>query len=67
MHHSKRRWRSCLSKRRYLNYNEAAKGLKRIPDKREHLGRLHVYWCTNCGGFHVGHWRELPPEMAPAD
>lgn len=49
------RRRACEGKVRHLRKEYALIALSRTPNYEFDLGRLHVYQCGHCGGWHVGH------------
>lgn len=51
------KWKQCKKKKRYRTEMEASKAFKAVsrayPDK--FVGEIHVYDCSFCDGWHIGH------------
>lgn len=57
------RTRSCTSKKRHGTFEAADYAMRRLLRMKAGDGRLEVYRCRFCGGFHVGHART--PQTMP--
>jgi hypothetical protein len=50
------RAQACAGKQAHARRAEATAHLWRLVAAGEYAGRLRVYRCRHCNGWHVGHW-----------
>lgn len=53
------RRRSCKSKVRHATVEAGQHAIRQLNRARGYQGRLDVYRCQFCGGFHVGHSKRV--------
>lgn len=46
---------SCTGKRRYLTAQEGQEAIFWLNRRRGYQGRMDVYRCRFCNGYHIGH------------
>lgn len=49
------RRKACKGKVRHVNAQDAYAHLRHLHQAKGDQGRMNVYACRFCGGFHIGH------------